>query len=47
MSQAYCNQQQVSCANRCNKRTYGQARNLCYNQCNAQYVNCTSRATVR
>jgi|GEM_PF-3000756 len=47
MSQAYCNQQQAACANACNNHTYGQERNVCYDQCNAQYVNCTAWNTVR
>ncbi len=41
---ARCNQQQAVCTNTCNARTYGQSRNMCYNQCNAQFVNCTARA---
>ncbi len=44
---AHCNQKQASCTNRCNYGTYGQARNMCYNQCNAQFVNCTARANRR
>ncbi|EHJ46268.1 hypothetical protein DFW101_0251 [Solidesulfovibrio carbinoliphilus subsp. oakridgensis] len=44
---AVCNQQQANCANRCNRRTYGQSRNFCNNQCNAQFVNCTTRANTR
>jgi hypothetical protein len=44
---ARCNQRQAACANTCNARTYGQARNMCYNQCNAQFVHCTSRANSR
>lgn len=44
---ARCNSIQANCANRCNHATYGQARNMCYNQCNAQFVACTNRANVR
>ena len=39
-----CNQRQASCAQNCNRRTYGRARNMCNNQCNAIFVNCTARA---
>jgi hypothetical protein len=39
-----CNQRQASCSQNCNRRTYGQARNICNNQCNAAFVNCTTRA---
>lgn len=38
-----CNQHQAYCAQNCNRRTYGQARNMCNNQCNAAFVNCTAR----
>ena len=42
-----CNQRQASCAQNCNRRTYGRARNMCNNQCNAGFVNCTTRANMR
>lgn len=42
-----CNQRQASCAQNCNRRTYGRARNMCNNHCNADFVNCTTRATSR
>ncbi|MFP5258457.1 MAG: hypothetical protein ACLGQH_05485 [Acidobacteriota bacterium] len=38
-----CNQHQAYCAQNCNRRTYGQARDMCNNQCNAAFVNCTAR----
>lgn len=44
---ARCNQIQANCANRCNHATFGQSRNMCYNQCNTQFVTCTNRANVR
>ena len=47
MTQAYCNQQQVNCANQCNAYTHGPERNVCYDECNAHYVNCTAWNTVR
>ena len=42
-----CNQRQASCAQNCNRRTYGRTRNMCNNQCNAGFVNCTTRANMR
>ncbi len=39
-----CNIQQAQCADNCNYRFFGQQRNLCYNQCNSQFVRCTRRA---
>ena len=42
-----CNQRQASCAQSCNRRTYGQTRNICNTQCNAAFVNCTTRANMR
>ncbi|EFL49842.1 conserved hypothetical protein [Solidesulfovibrio fructosivorans JJ]] len=44
---ARCNRVQADCFQRCNHATFGQARNLCYNQCNARFVTCTNRANVR
>ena len=42
-----CNQRQASCAQNCNYRTYGRTRNMCNNQCNAVFVDCTTRANMR
>ncbi len=39
-----CNVQQAQCADNCNYRFFGPQRNLCYNQCNGNFVRCTSRA---
>jgi hypothetical protein len=44
---AHCNERQIECNNRCNHRTLGQTRTLCYNQCKAQFANCTARSNAR
>ncbi|MHC1788003.1 hypothetical protein [Solidesulfovibrio sp.] len=42
---ARCNQRQASCARNCNRNYHGRARTNCNIQCNAVFVNCTTRAT--
>lgn len=44
---ARCNRVQADCFQRCNHATFGQSRNMCYNQCNARFVTCTNRTNVR
>jgi len=41
--QLNCNVRQANCANICNTRYYGAARNACYNRCNAEYIRCTQK----
>lgn len=41
--QLNCNVRQTNCANICNTRYHGAARNACYNRCNAEYIRCTQK----
>lgn len=41
--QLNCNVRQTNCANICNTRYYGDARNACYNRCNVEYIRCTQK----
>lgn len=42
-----CNRHQQDCVGRCNKRSFGQSRNLCYTQCKAQFDKCVKNIDER
>lgn len=37
-----CNQQQIDCNRKCNTRTMGMARTLCYRQCYSKFLHCAN-----